>query len=381
MANGPDDIPGQLRNRIFDTVLAELVDSGIDEFSITAVALRAGVDRRVIDRYWPDDRVLLMDAVLARAGTAIPVSDQGSLGRDLQRFVGALAELTDTTFGRQCFRSLLPGGRDVDLSDIGSDFWAAQMAAVDQIFQRAVERGEVRGDIDRAKATHMLAAALAYDLVFTDSPINREYADEVCSIFLHGMLTSGSSGLLEDFHKSEQTRALLRVTCDGIMDPVTLVEAVRDSDGRIVDFVFREVNPAACTYLRRSRTELLGATITETLPDVAASGALARYVQAMETGNPLKVDDFPYFSRLQQTTRRVDLRAMPANADWLSVIWRDVSDRYRDRQMAQNEVAGRLMSASKAQAGASPDELAAIAAAEALRAAADALPDPWFCWK
>ena len=42
-------------------------------------------------------------------------------------------------------------------------------------------------------------------------------------------------------------------------------EAVREDDGRIVDFVFREINLAACTYLQASRDELLGATLTALL--------------------------------------------------------------------------------------------------------------------
>lgn len=363
-----------MRDRIFDAVVAELLSGGIDRFNVADVARRAGVDRQVIDRHWSDGRVLLMEALLARAGDAVPIPDQGSLSRDLRQLVSALAELTDTGADRELFRRLVPGGRDLDVSEVGSDFWAFQLAAVEQILHRAAERGELRTDIDKGKATRMLAAALAYDVVFHDNPMHPDYADQVCSIFLHGMLTSDRSGLVEDLQDSERIGAVLRATCDGVIDPIALVEAVRDSDGGIFDFVFREVNPAACTYLRRTRTELLGASLAETLPDLAASGLFAQYGHAMEAGDPLEVEDFVYFSQRYQTMRRFDLRGMPVSADWLSMVWRDVSDRYRTQQHAVG--AARLIAAGRSGAGTSPEELADIATAEALRIAADALLDP-----
>ena len=308
-----------MRDRIFDAVVAELLSGGIDRFNVADVARRAGVDRQVIDRHWSDGRVLLMEALLARAGDAVPIPDQGSLSRDLRQLVSALAELTDTGADRELFRRLVPGGRDLDVSEVGSDFWAFQLAAVEQILHRAAERGELRTDIDKGKATRMLAAALAYDVVFHDNPMHPDYADQVCSIFLHGMLTSDRSGLVEDLQDSERIGAVLRATCDGVIDPIALVEAVRDSDGGIFDFVFREVNPAACTYLRRTRTELLGASLAETLPDLAASGLFAQYGHAMEAGDPLEVEDFVYFSQRYQTMRRFDLRGMPVSADTKAV--------------------------------------------------------------
>lgn len=375
MANRRQEIPDALRYRVFDAALAVMAERGIDGFDLAAVARRADVSEQLIDRQWPGGRrVLLMEAMLTRANDAVPIPDTGSLGGDVRQFADSLAELTDTTMGRKWFRRLVPGGPDADLSHVGDDFLAFEMASVERIFQRAAERGELRSDIDHGKAARMVSAALVYDMVFHDSPIDRDYAEQVSNILLHGTLTSDNSELLEDFHASEQTRALLRATYDAVIDPIALVEAVRDDDGHIVDFVFREINPAACTSLQHSRAELLGATVTETLPDLVASGLLTRYIQAMETQAPLEVEDFPFFSRRFHTMRRFELGGQPASRDWLSVIWRDVSERHRSQQQAV--IAERVRAARAARAGASPEELAEIEAAEAVRAASDALLDP-----
>lgn len=109
------------------------------------------------------------------------------------------------------------------------------------------------------------------------------------------------------------------------------------NEGRIVDFVFRELNQSLCAYLQRSETELLGARLTRVLPEVPGVGLVARYAQVVETGEPLAIEEFPLFSRQHHTVRRFDLRALRAGAEWLSLVWRDVTDRHRAQRFADIE--------------------------------------------
>lgn len=336
---GSDEMSGPLRDRVFEAAMAEVVESGTDDFSIERVARRAGVDLEVVLARWRDRRVLLMDAMLSRAGEDVPVPDTGSVDEDMRRIAASLAELSGTELGRRWFRRILPGGRDADLSNVGPDFWAAQMNAVEQIFEHAAARAELRVGVDTREATRMLAAALYYDVIFADTPVRPDYARQVHEIFLYGILAPQirDTVLIEDFENREHMRALLRATTDAMIDPVALVEAVRDDDGRVTDFTFREVNPAACVYLQRGRDELIGASMRATLPDIESSGMLGRYVQCVQTGEPVTVEDFEYFSQRYHQLRRYDLRGARAGTDWLSMTWRDVTDRYRSRQDGSTE--------------------------------------------
>lgn len=137
--------------------------------------------------------------------------------------------------------------------------------------------------------------------------------------------------------KATSREALLRAAVDAMVDPQALLESVRDDQGRIIDFVFLEVNPSACAYLQRSEAELLGARLTEALPELPASGLFSKYAQAMETGDLLDLENFPYINRRYQTIRRFDVRAMRASPDWLSLVWRDVTDRHRAQQFSDIE--------------------------------------------
>lgn len=329
-----DGMPGPLRNRIFDAALAELARSGIDEFTIDGVADRAAVDPGVIHARWRDRRVLLMEAMLARAGQLAPVPRTDSLRDGLRALSESRVQLSETELGRQWFHRLLPSGRDADLSEVGADFWAVQMTSVQTMFQRAAERGELRAGVDPGEATRMLAAALYYDVIFNDTAVRPEYAAQVGEILLYGILAPPihQANLIADLEDREHMRVLLRTTTDAMIDPIALVEAVRDDDGNVIDFIFREVNPAACEYLQRRREDLLGGSMIQTLPDIESSGMLARYVHCVQTGEPVAVEDHEYFSQRHQQIRRYDLRGARAGRDWLSMTWRDVTDRYRHHQ-------------------------------------------------
>jgi PAS domain S-box-containing protein len=137
---------------------------------------------------------------------------------------------------------------------------------------------------------------------------------------------------------------LLRAAMDAMVDPQALLEAVRDRDGRVIDFVFREVNSAVGAILGMDREDLLGAGLTGTVPAIVESGLFAQYVHCLETGEPLRVEDFPFTSRRRPGLRRFDVQAAASTRDWLSSIWRDVTERYEAKQeVASSEEHFRLL--------------------------------------
>ena len=58
------------------------------------------------------------------------------------------------------------------------------------------------------------------------------------------------------FH-GESAAALLRASTEALLDPQVLLEAVRDSSGRVVDFRYREVNQATCDYFGLARDDVM----------------------------------------------------------------------------------------------------------------------------
>ena len=141
----------------------------------------------------------------------------------------------------------------------------------------------------------------------------------------------------------EAERTRLHATLDSLLDPHVTLEAVRDPQGRITDFVFAHANEAACRYNKRTREQMVGMRLLELLPAHTSSGLLDLYRQALESDQPLVLNDFVYPHELYGEDRRFDIRAVKVG-DALSFTWRDVTERYQmARQLTASEEHYRLL--------------------------------------
>jgi PAS domain S-box-containing protein len=134
-------------------------------------------------------------------------------------------------------------------------------------------------------------------------------------------------------------RARLSATLDSLMDPHVMFEAVRDNSGKVVDFIFADANDAAIAYNHSTREAMIGGRLLDILPGHARSGVFDTYVHALETGEPMILDDSIYYNEVWGSLRHCDVRAQKVG-DGLSYTWRDVTDRVelieRFRLLAEN---------------------------------------------
>ena len=128
--------------------------------------------------------------------------------------------------------------------------------------------------------------------------------------------------------ESERTHALL----DAMLDPFALFEGVRDASGTLVDLLYLDCNDAAWKYNQVTREEMIGQRLLTLFPGQANSGPLSQYFHVIETGAPCVLDDYAYPHEVIGQERRYDIRAVRAGPNRLALTWRDVTDRYRDRQ-------------------------------------------------
>ena len=115
----PDDADAEaIRGVVLKAAFDELVDRGIDRFTVDRVAKRAGVEPDVIIAMWGDRRILLMDAVLSSSESVIPIPDTGTLRGDLALAFEAAVTIASTREGRRQLYSMLPRGRDFDPTEV-----------------------------------------------------------------------------------------------------------------------------------------------------------------------------------------------------------------------------------------------------------------------
>lgn len=122
-----------------------------------------------------------------------------------------------------------------------------------------------------------------------------------------------------------ESEGRLRNALDSMLDAHAVLKPVRDNTGEIVNFSFDEVNSTACEYLEAVRSDILGTLITDRMPGNESSALMRLYARAMETGEPLVVEDFFYPAfELTGSDRHFEVRAVRFDES-LSLIWRDVT--------------------------------------------------------
>jgi PAS domain S-box-containing protein len=354
--SGPEDLSRVdlspvLKRRIRDAVLAELVAGGIDRFEIDGVARRAGVEPAWIRALWHDRRVLLMDVMLDRSAPVTPSPDTGSLRTDLEAGARVVIALSEEPEQRLIFRRMLPGGADSDLAEMSLDLWNARFRGSAEMLERARRRQQLRDGVDPETAVRIFSAALVSDCIFNDAPIRNEYVDQLIDIFLHGVLgaggrdrpwgdvdqlarlrSSGADASAADLalEVAERVVVLTRAWADSLLDPVVMMETVRDDQGRVVDFLYRDVNRAACKEMDLTRAEMVGRSVFDISPYFGSSGLVDVYAGCAESGEPVVLNDYRYQHFDEQ--RRVDIRATYAGAEMIAVTWRVVTERYEAAQ-------------------------------------------------
>jgi diguanylate cyclase (GGDEF)-like protein/PAS domain S-box-containing protein len=135
-----------------------------------------------------------------------------------------------------------------------------------------------------------------------------------------------------------------QLVIDALLDPHIVLRPARDEAGGIVDFVYDEVNRAGCAYLGATRGEIVGQPVATFLPGIVPTGLVDLCVVAMESGDPLVLEDFPYRQpEAGGADRHFEIRAIRVD-DSLSVIWRDMTDRHVALQaLAASEEQYRLL--------------------------------------
>jgi PAS domain S-box-containing protein len=127
-----------------------------------------------------------------------------------------------------------------------------------------------------------------------------------------------------------------RLSLDAVRECVGIFSTIRDESGQIVDFRFDYLNGAALAN-NRMRGEDLGKSCSEVFPAFCSSGLFAQYVELVETGRPLTIQNFVYEDVFdgEQLTRVYSIQATKL-ADGLVSCWRD--EAVRDTAEIQSQV-------------------------------------------
>jgi len=147
--------------------------------TMEAIARRAGVSKETLYRWWRAKADVILEALAERGEREIPVPDTGSLSEDLHRFMRSTALALDPRTRRALRTLAAQAASDPALAQrVRERFLARRRAALGELLQRAVERGEL--DTAQARtAVDLIFGSLWYRLIFETGPLGAAWAESV----------------------------------------------------------------------------------------------------------------------------------------------------------------------------------------------------------
>jgi AcrR family transcriptional regulator len=181
----PGGRSARVRAAVLNATIEALLDRGF-EFTIRDVARRAGVNETTIYRRWQTKEKLILDAVVSHLEEEVPVPDTGTLAGDLTALLEATRAVIASPRGTLLVR-LVARGDAPDYDAMIRQFWAARVSVVEQILDRADQRGELRPGIDPQLVFELLVGPLDLRILLTREPLEPSLPARIVDLVINGI--------------------------------------------------------------------------------------------------------------------------------------------------------------------------------------------------
>ena len=189
---------------ILTAALELMAERGVHELRMDDVAAHAGVGKAAIYRRYRSKDELVAGAVAALV-SEITVPDTGSTRADLLALMRDAVEVYTGSVAARAMPSLVEAmSRNPGLAEAVRDgFLAGRRAALHKVLERAIERGDLRPDLDIGLALDVLGGPLFYRLLVTGGPLDDHLAESVAELILRGFAPDPSQGAISASTRKE----------------------------------------------------------------------------------------------------------------------------------------------------------------------------------
>lgn len=173
---------------ILSAIVELLRERPLRDISIEEIAKKAGVGKATIYKWWPSKAYVAFDAFSRRLREMVPIRDTGNAERDFKEQLYALFAFFDSPAGKLLGQFLGEGQIDEEFAGLFRErFLVPRRRLVGAIFDRAVERGQIRGGLDRELVLDMIYGPGFYRMMIRHAPLGREAVDAMVSMLFRGL--------------------------------------------------------------------------------------------------------------------------------------------------------------------------------------------------
>ena len=175
----------QVRQLILETTIDLVFEAGFRSVSVESIAARSGVAKTTIYRRWPNKAAVVMDAFMMRVGSGTLFPTARKVTDRIRLQMHAMAKVFMGKDGALVRGLLAEAQFDPELASAFRERWTLPRRAMAvAVFREAIERGELRREIDPETAIDLLYAPLYYRLQMGTGDLSEDYIE---GLFEHGM--------------------------------------------------------------------------------------------------------------------------------------------------------------------------------------------------
>ncbi|MEM9514119.1 MAG: TetR/AcrR family transcriptional regulator [Actinomycetota bacterium] len=174
------------RAAITDAAGTLLRVDGPDAVTHANVAGAANVSRTTAYKHYPTRAALLRAAIESMDKHEFDDFEFGDdLATDLRNiFMEFVAGLSDDEQSKLMATMMLQALHDAALAEVRDEFMAELRPVISDAFRRAIDRGELRTDLDLELAWRTISGSLVFTRFLTSDPVNAEFLDRVIAYFI-----------------------------------------------------------------------------------------------------------------------------------------------------------------------------------------------------
>lgn len=179
--------PGRPRSEDADkailvAALELLQEVGYLGLSMEGVAARAKVAKTTLYRHYSSKLELVTAAASRERRAGVPIPDTGDTAKDLELWLRTAAAFWSQTAWGKVVAGIAaePEGQwTAEIENGRREFWRGRISDVAKIFQRGIERGDLREDLDPEFAVEIALGPILFRTLVSGEQLSPEFAEKL----------------------------------------------------------------------------------------------------------------------------------------------------------------------------------------------------------
>ncbi|WP_159573518.1 TetR/AcrR family transcriptional regulator [Curtobacterium sp. 18060] len=183
----------EVRAEVLEATATLLAAEGMRAVTFDRVAAKSGASKTTVYKWWPSPGALAAEAYFTLSEADLAFHDTGDLFTDVRSQLSSFVRLLTEQGGGRIIAELIGAAQsDADLSAAVSEQYTMprRRLAIDY-FERALDRGQLRADVDPSLLVDQLWGACYNRLLIPDAPLDVRFAEALVENTLTGAAADG----------------------------------------------------------------------------------------------------------------------------------------------------------------------------------------------